>query len=157
MNARTLIDSESTKDFLRRKSFKPIQPTPEFFAQYSRKFCARAAIGFAEHVLPKYEQDHPEDRSPRVAVEAAKAWLADPSAANAINADRAATDANNVAHDADRACHAAVWAATIAANAAHFAHYAAHAATWAAEAAGPSEKNWQARFVREMLDKGYKS
>lgn len=40
------------------------------------------AVGCAEHVLPLYEERHPEDKRPRKALEAVKKWLAEPTKKN---------------------------------------------------------------------------
>ena len=84
------------------------------------------AIGLAEKALPVWEEKYPKDMRPRRAIEAAKEWLKNPSAAaNAASAAYAAADAA----DAD-AADAAVYA-----DAAHAAHAAANAAYAAADAA----------------------
>ena len=75
------------------------------------------AIYSAEQVLHIFEDKHPDDNRPRKAIEAAKAWLKDPSADAANAAAYAAADA---AADA-------AYAAYAAANAAHAAAYAAYA------------------------------
>jgi hypothetical protein len=93
------------------------------------------AVFFAEGVLPIFEKEYPEDKRPREAVEAAKAWIVNPcretanAAANAANAASAyaAYAAAHAAHAAS--AHAAAYAAAHAAHAADAdaAAYAAHA------------------------------
>ena len=80
----------------------------------------RIAVACAEAVLGVFEKKYPLDSRPRQAIEAAKAWLANPTSAAA----HAATAAN--------AAHAALSA--YASYAADAASYAAHAASYAADA-----------------------
>ena len=82
------------------------------------------AIYSAEQVLHIFEDKHPDDNRPRKAIEAAKAWLKDPSA-DAVYA-AAYADADAAAYAANAAANAA-YAAYAAANAAHAAAYAAAA------------------------------
>jgi hypothetical protein len=93
------------------------------------------AADCAEHVLPKFEDRYPDDKRPRQAIEAARAWVTCPSpetrsAANAANAAAAYTAAYT-AYTAYAAAYAAN-AAYAAANAAAYAAYAANAAAYAA-------------------------
>jgi transcription termination factor NusB len=94
------------------------------------------AIYAAELVIDHYEKDYPNDSRPRQAIEAAKAYLKDPTTANAAAHDAAAAAhaAAYAAHDAAAAAYAAAYAAHAAAAAA-YAAYAAHAAADAAHAA----------------------
>jgi hypothetical protein len=95
------------------------------------------AVFFAEGVLPIFEKEFPEDKRPREAVEAAKAWIVNPcrETANAANAAHAASaDAYpDAAHAANAA--AAAYSAAAAAAAYYAAADAAHAAANAADAA----------------------
>jgi hypothetical protein len=86
------------------------------------------AVFFAEGVLPIFEKEFPEDKRPREAVEAAKAWIVNPCRETAYSAAAAAAYSADAAHAAAHAAHAA---------AAHAAHAAVtHAAvTHAADAA----------------------
>ena len=79
---------------------------------------ARYAVFAAESVLPIYEREYPDDKRPRAAIDAAKAWLANPCGDTAARAEARAAEAR-----------AAAWAAARAAA------WAARAAEWAAEAA----------------------
>ena len=44
------------------------------------------AVACAEHVLEKFESKYPGDKCPRLAIEKAKAWLKNPTKANAYAA-----------------------------------------------------------------------
>ena len=93
------------------------------------------AIYAARLVLDVYESAYPGDDRPRIAIEAAERWLADPSVKN---------------QDAVEAAGAAAEAAWAAARAARAAAGAARAAAWAAvEAAGAA-----ARAARLLLLRG---
>jgi len=100
------------------------------------------AVFFAEDVLHIWEAEFPEDMRPRKAIEAAKAWLANPCEETAASraASRAAYAAANAA---SRAAYAAANAAAhAAANATSRAAYAAaHAAANAAYAAAHAAAN----------------
>jgi hypothetical protein len=103
----------------------------------------RVAVRFAELALPVWEARHPDDLRPRQAIEAAKACLADPSAAN-LQAARAAADAA-----ADAACAATDAAAYTVADAAEAAARAAADAACAARAGVP-EADLIAVFKEEL-------
>jgi hypothetical protein len=90
------------------------------------------AIYAAELVIGIYEKEYPDDKRPRQAIEAAKAWLKDPTEKN-----RAAARAASAAARAARAASAAAWAAASAARAA--ASAASAAARDAASAAAPKD------------------
>jgi hypothetical protein len=83
---------------------------------------SQIAIECAQGVLNLFEEKHPNDNRPRLAIEAASQWLLEPTEKNRNAADAAAVAAN------------AAYAATYATNAAAFAAYAAYAATHAAAA-----------------------
>jgi hypothetical protein len=95
------------------------------------------AIYAAELVIGTYEKKYPDDKRPRQAIEAARAWLENPSEENrsAADAARAAAYAAYAAYAAAYAAYAAADAADAAAYAARAAHAAAHAARAAAYAA----------------------
>jgi hypothetical protein len=84
------------------------------------------AIRCAESVLPIFEAAHPTEQRPRAAIQAARAWLLDPS-------DEQAEDARAAACAAWSAADSAGWAADDAASA--WAGWAAADAAWAADAA----------------------
>ena len=114
----------------------------------------RFAIFCAEQCLKIYEDKYPEDKRPRLAIEAAENWANKQSdaawAANAAAraaASDAAWTANDAANDAARAAaRAAAWAANDAASdAARDAAWAARAAAWAAAWAANDAANDAAR------------
>lgn len=84
------------------------------------------ATDCAEHVLPSFEEQSPNDPRPRKAVEAGRAWVRDEIAMS--EARTAACAAHAAARDAD---HAAARAAAHAAATAHVADHAVHAAAYA--------------------------
>jgi len=89
----------------------------------------RYAVFAAEQAIDIFESKYPDNKRPRAAIDAAKAWIANPSAAAAMAAAKAA----DAAADADRA---AAWAAARAADA---AAAAAWAAAWAAYTAADAD------------------
>jgi hypothetical protein len=95
------------------------------------------AIYCAELVVGIYEKQHPDDKRPRQAIEAAKAWLNDPTEENrqaaAAYAAYAAAYAASIAYAAYDAAHYAASAACAFVHAA--AYYAASAASAAYDAA----------------------
>ena len=80
-------------------------------------------------MLGVYEETYPTDSRPRKAIEAAKAWLANPASASA------------------EATYAAAYDAYAAAKASHVAAYAANAAAYADASAAPAN-------IRGMLPWG---
>ena len=107
------------------------------------------AIYSAELVIGEYEKRYPDDKRPRRAIEAAKAWLENPTeenraAANAASAAYAAYAAN--------AAKAAAYAAYAAANAAYAAAYAANAAAYAADAANAAANAAYAAYAAYAAD-----
>jgi hypothetical protein len=93
------------------------------------------AADCAERVLPKFEERYPDDKRPRKALEAARAWVTCPSpetrTATYAATDAAATNAATYAtYAADAAATYAAYAATDAAAA--NATYATYAAAYAA-------------------------
>ena len=124
-------------------------------------------VQFAERVLPIWEAEYPKDMRPREAIEAAKAWLSNPSegvapaahAANAACADAACADAASYAAAAYYAASAAASAASAASNAAYAAHAAdaafyaaAHAAAHAANAADALRVDEESLIHEVMLE-----
>ena len=109
------------------------------------------ACDCAERVLGVFEGDHPDDMRPRAAIEAARAWVLDPSAINkkAAEAARAAAYAA-----ASHISYAAASAAASAADAyaATYAAAAASAATAAdADADAAAERLWQQERLAQYL------
>ena len=112
------------------------------------------AIFAASSVLPIFEKRFPEDKRPRAAVEAAEAYLIDPSEDNREKAEAAAAaaraaEAAEAAAAAARAAEAA-WAAEAAEAAAEAAWAAAWAAAEAAEVAA------EVRTLAKILRYGVK-
>jgi len=112
------------------------------------------ATDCAEHVLPYFEKEYPEDDRPRKAIEAGQAWVRDEITMSEVRA--AAFTAHAAARDADyTAARAAARAAGHAAATAHVVSHAPHAADYAitaAEAAGVAkEREWQYRHLSEHL------
>src|SRR5260370_4007061 len=103
------------------------------------------ATDCAEHVLPYFEEQYPNDPRPRKAVEAGRAWVRDEIAMS--EARTAAFAAHAAARDAD---HAAARAAGHAAATAHVADHAVHAAAYALTSTSADttevragERDWQ--------------
>jgi hypothetical protein len=116
------------------------------------------AADCAEHVLPYFEEMHPEDKRPRQAIEAARAWVL--SDLTMVDARKAAFASHAAARDAkNSAAQAAARAAGHAAATAHVADHARHAATYAAKAAAAqttgdvaaAERKWQYQRLPERL------
>jgi hypothetical protein len=116
----------------------------------------------AEHALSCFEAVYPDDRRPRSAVEAARAWARlkielSEARASAFAAHAAARDADHFA------ARAAARAAAHAADAGHGADHARHAATYAvtamrftvdrryADTAEAREREWQRERLPEKL------
>jgi hypothetical protein len=132
------------------------------------------AIACAEHVLETFEKKYPDDKRPRKAIDAAKAWLQDPTEENRSNAFDAHAAAYAAAHAAARvaAAYATTYTAAYAAYAAYAAAYtAAYAArpanadayTAAADVAAVdaaadayAERKWQADKIRELIPNPFK-
>ena len=120
------------------------------------------AADCAEHVLPFFEEKHPQDDRPRKAIEATRAWVRGEIACGAARA--AAFAAHAAARDADEgAARAAARATGHAAGTAHMAGHARHAAAYAvkavtyaavpaeAAAATTKEGDWQYRRLPQDL------
>ena len=85
----------------------------------------KLAIFAAYSVLDIYEKQYPNDKRPRLAIEAAEKYVADPNDANQNAAEDAAEDAAEAAEAAETAAYAAYGAAYAAASAAARAAYGA--------------------------------
>ena len=116
----------------------------------------KIAIACAEHVLAIFEKKYPNNKRSRKAIEAAIAWVKNPTEENR-QAAAAAADAADAAYAA-YAAYAAADAdadaadATYAAYATYAAAYAAADADAAADAyARISERKWQADKIRELV------
>ena len=114
----------------------------------SKEFSKQFAIACAEHVLPIFEEKYPEDKRPRLALEAAKAGKL---TKEILEAAYAAVSAYCTAAYA-----AAAYAAAYYTDAADAAYYAAAAAADAAAyyyAAAAAERQWQKELLIKMLSK----
>ena len=108
------------------------------------------AIFAAELVLENFERVFPEDKRPRLAIEAAKEWMRNPAARSAAwSAARSA---------AESAAWSAAWSARSAAesaaeSAARSAAESAESAAWsAAESAESAESAAQADIIRKIVN-----
>ena len=113
------------------------------------------AVFAAEQVIDIYEKKYPEDKRPRLAIEAAKAFIKDPSDTNknaAANAVAYAADAANAAYAADAAAYTAAYAANAANAAANAATYAVAYAANAANAADAAA--YVAAIKKQIIDYG---
>ena len=100
--------------------------------------CVQWAIYCAEQVIGIYEKKYPDDVRPRKAIEAAKAYLANPCDATkkaASSATYAADDAADAAYAADAAASSATYAASSASSATFAAQSAGAGNSYAAYAA----------------------
>ena len=109
------------------------------------------ATDCGEHVLRFFEEKYPKDHRPRLALEAARAWVRDEIAVSEVRATAFAAHA--AARDAeDHATRAAARSAGHAAATVHVASHARHAADYAAKAAAtPAERSWQYKRLPEHL------
>ncbi|PNP93883.1 hypothetical protein BMT55_03700 [Listeria newyorkensis] len=108
------------------------------------------AANCAEHVLPYFEDRHPNEKRPRLAIEASRAWIRGEITVG--HARDAAFAAHAAARDviADRiSCHIAR-ATGHAAATAHVPTHAIHAANYAAKAI-PTEPFWQYEELKRLL------
>ena len=120
-----------------------------------RQTSVKLACLWAEHVLSIYESKHPDDKCPRLAIEAAKAWADNPTDEKLALVKLAADEAwkaRRAAYAATCAA-AAAYAAAAAAYAAAYADAADDAAAYAAYAAADAaaERKWQADKIRELI------
>jgi hypothetical protein len=115
-------------------------------ADWGKVESVRLAIFCAELSLPKFEKKYHDDKRPRQAIEAAKAWLANPSSASAWAAARAAASAASAESAAIAASAASAESAASAATAAtaESAAWAAARAARAARAASAESAAWAA-------------
>jgi hypothetical protein len=100
----------------------------------------------AEHVLDIFEKKYPGDKRPRLAIEAAQAWV-DDSTDEKLTLVKLAADGAWEARRYDAATYAAVDAATYAVDAATYAVDAAVANACAAA----DERKWQADSIRQLI------
>ena len=128
-------------------------------------FSRLLACDYAEHVLPIFETQYPDDDRPRKAIAVSRRHAHGEATDAELSAAWAAWHAAGAdARDAARAAGAAAWAAWHAAGAAgaaawHAAWAAGAAAWYAAEAAARdaawhAECTWQEARLRELLERG---
>jgi hypothetical protein len=105
--------------------------------EWDKMMSVKVAVYAARLVLPIFEKEHPDDKLPRKAIEAAEAWIKKPTKKNAAATYAANADANAAAYAAAAyaAANAAAYAANDANAAAAYAAYAAAANAAAAYAA----------------------
>ena len=139
-------------------------PTAELLGRLDRKTLAFWAADCAEHVLPSFEERHPDDDRPRKAIEAIRAWARGEIKVGAARSAAVAAHAAARAAETPAAC-AASRSAGQAAGTAHMAGHAIHAAEYAAkaaalaagsdgaEAAATCEREWQYQKLLEMRGK----
>lgn len=127
------------------------------------KALALWAADCAEHVLPRFEEERPEDTRPRRAIEAGRAWTRGEMKVSEVRAE--AFDAHAAAREAHSPqAVAAARAAGQAAGTAHVPTHAPHAAAYAVKAASGTtvaasdassaateERDWQYRRIPEHL------
>ena len=151
-----IIESNGLADALwtLRCTVEPLEVTEKILIEF--------ACRCAEHVLVNYEKLYPDDKRPREAIEAARAYAE--GRGSAAEAARAA-EAVRAAEAARAAASGAAWAAAEAARAAGAAAEAVRAAAWAAEAAEAAEaaagdtrvawaaeREWQTKTFLELLN-----
>ncbi|WP_069163867.1 putative immunity protein [Nocardia altamirensis] len=113
------------------------------------------AAACAEHVLPLFERERPDDARPRAAIEAVRAWARGELSVG--EARMAAFDAHESARLEKDASAYAARSAGHAASTAHLCAHAVHAATYAVKAAqaysseGERERAWQESQLSERL------
>ena len=77
----------------------------------TKRVAVRFAVACARRSLPRYEKDYPDDKRARTAIEAAEAYLKDPSEANRSAAWSAAESAESAESAARSAAESAAWSA----------------------------------------------
>ena len=114
----------------------------------TKKQAVLIAVFTAECVLDIFEKKYPDDKRPRNAINAAKAWLK-----NSCKKTKEAVDTAAHAAEASAAAtaHAAAYAAAEAAYAADYAAYAADTAVTYAFAAGTDKKEVQLKIANYAI------
>jgi hypothetical protein len=120
------------------------------FTILPQKVVVECASQFAEQVLDIFEKDNPKDNCPRKAIEAARAWIANPNDKTAAQAAQAAHAAHAAAYAAAQAANAAAQAANAAAQAANAAYATAQAAHVAAQAANAAHVAANATYAAHV-------
>ena len=149
-------------DFLNSKSLTHKDKLSKAFALMIHPQIIKCSVHFAFEVLPIFESAFPNEKEPRLAIEAALAFVADPTEANkeAAHAAGNAANAAHATHAASNAFNAAGYAAFSASSAAYTAAHAAYASNGAHTAASSassassavSVEKAQINIVRNVLD-----
>jgi pimeloyl-ACP methyl ester carboxylesterase len=135
----------------------------ELIRKCDHKRVAMWACDCAEHVLEIFEKEHPQDKRPRQAIDACRAWINDEI--SMWNARKFAFPAHASAREADSdGARAAARACGHAIGTAHVVTHAPHCATYAAKAVGyvngdvKREREWQYnRLLRCFMEQAIKS
>lgn len=135
----------------------------ELVAATEQRILATWACDCVERVLPYFESNHPEDKRPRLALEAARTWVRDGvfkmadvrKVALAAHAAARAVEEDDAARSAAHAAGQALATAHVPAHAIAAAVYAATAIRDGAEApdedaAVASERTWQYHHLVEL-------
>jgi hypothetical protein len=122
------------------EKYSEIRVLLEKLLEENKPLAVKFAVKCAYLVLDIYEKKYPGNDKPRKAIEAAEAWIANPTVENQEKAKNAASAAS-AAYAADAAAYAA-YAAASAANAASAAYAAAYAAADAAANAAERKETW---------------
>jgi hypothetical protein len=124
------------------------------FNEYDHKSLVLWATDCAEHVLPYFEKEYPEDYRPRKAIEAGRAWVRGEITISEVRI--IAFAAHAAARNAvDMAARAVARSAGHAAATAHVVTHASHAADYAVAAAEAvnitGEREWQYKRLSNHL------
>ena len=103
--------------YFQTSSKPPSDLIDDAFKILPHEVAVEIAVRFAEEVLSIFEKEYASDDRPRKAIEAARAWIADPNE-KTVHAAYAAANAAYAAHVAVQAAHAAAQAANAAVYAA---------------------------------------
>jgi hypothetical protein len=111
--------------------------------KWQKKDSVAIAIYAAELCIDNYEKVYPNEKAPRLAIEAAKKYLKNPTEKNRLACETAWSAAESAARSAESAARSAAWSAESAAEsaawpAAESAARSARSAAWSAESAAES-------------------
>ena len=135
----------------------------------TKRVAVRFAVACARRSLPRYEKDYPGDKRVRAAVEAAEAYLKDPSKANRSAAWSAARRSWSAALSRAKCDKSVIWYAESAARCAQSASMSAPwSAAWAAaksaecaswsfsrSADRSAERQWQNMTLKSFIEEEY--
>ena len=110
------------------------------YASPKKDICVRIAIYAAESCIVNWTNKYPDDNRPQLAIQAAKEWLDNPSAASAEWSAESAESAESAAWSVARS------AARSAASAALSAAWSAESAAWSAEWSAARSAAWSAEW-----------